>query len=200
MSAIQCECGLLYASDVRGDVRLHRKEHDEWLNGVKSAATGAEVARHGEYCVTIVPPTAPLALRKVAERVGRFGNQETRYDFRVYNIHSGDDGVHALIAWRGDRAIGILVLDQRDRERYIRWEDAQPAGGFELTEARTPRWSVAFAWVHHAHRRRGVASALVQAAARFGGVAITELGWLTQFTDAGEALLRRHCPDGFWLI
>lgn len=41
MSAIACECGLLFASDEPSDVRLHRKHHDEWTNGAKSAGTSS---------------------------------------------------------------------------------------------------------------------------------------------------------------
>ena len=201
MSAINCECGLLYSSDSQSDRRRHKREHDEWENGVRSDAPSLQVGRHGEYRITVVPPNAPARLLEVAGRLGRIGNRETRYDGGVYSLYRHPDalrehGVHALLVWHGERAIGILVCDRRSEEVYIRWDD-EP--GLRLPVQR-PRWSVAYAWVHPAHRRKGIGGALFRAAADVGRVAVSELGLLGPFTDEGEALVRKHFPDGFWGI
>ena len=203
MSAIKCECGMLYASDVANDRKLHRREHDEWANGVRGNAPGAQVGSHGEYLITVVPPNAPARLREVAGRLGRIGNRETRYDFGVYHYRDPrglrEHSVHALLAWHGERAIGILVFDRRDEEVYIRWDD-EPGRTYRVRPAPNPRWSVTYAWVHSAHRKKGIAGALFHAAADFARVPINELGLLGPFTDDGEALVRNHFPEGFWRI
>jgi len=203
VSNIKCECGALYCSDLSDDVRIHKRQHDEWANGVKSDAFSAPIGTHGGYRFTIVPPTARLAARMVAERLGRIGNRETHYDGGVY--HSDGQGlqehqIHALLAWYGRRAIGILVLDRREREAYLRWDDAVPGHSYRLTPARPPRWSVSYAWVNPAHRRKGLASALFHAAASFAGVAVSDLGLLAPFTEGAEALARKNSPAGFWLV
>ena len=181
-------CGLLFAPDVLEDVRLHRREHDEWLHGVRSRIRGWQHVgetgdgQEGDYVLTDVGPRSPLAQRQVAEKVGRWGNRETRYDFGVYHAESRqirDAEVHALMAWRGDRAVGVLILDQEDEEAFVRWEELRPGQPLRLTPAVPKRWTVAFMWVHRDHRRRGVASALLSAAARVA--------------------VGRHCPDGFWI-
>ena len=127
MSAIQCKCGLLYFSDSPGDRRRHKKEHDEWANGVKGDAPGLQVGSHGEYHITVVPPNAPARLREVAGSLGRIGNRETHYDLGVYRYRCPkalrEHSVHALLAWHGDMAIGILVLERRTEEAYATWDD-----------------------------------------------------------------------------
>jgi len=45
----QCDCGLLYCPDVSGDVRRHKRQHDEWANGVKAAATTRSQQVIGEH-------------------------------------------------------------------------------------------------------------------------------------------------------
>lgn len=207
MAVDVCGCGLLFAPDVPEDVRLHRREHDEWLHGVRSRRRGWQ--RVGEtgngqegYVLTDVGPRSPLAQRRVAEKVGRWGNRETRYDFGVYHAESRrirDAEVHALLVWRDDRAVGILILDRRDQEAFFRWEELRPGQPLRLTPAVPKRWTVAFMWVHRDHRRKGVGSALLFAAARVAGVRVADLGWVVPFSDPGEAPARQHCPDGFWI-
>ena len=55
------------------------------------------VAVHGDYRVTLVRPDAPFAQRRLAERVGRWGNRETHDDFGVYVAR--ETQMYALIAW-----------------------------------------------------------------------------------------------------
>ena len=156
-----CECGLAYVADHPPDVRLHRGVHDSWAHGVKLSSLQSDrvVARVGEIEVLVVAPDAPLAQRHRAHLVGSNANKDTQYDIGVYSEYEGDErgyATHAFLARVDGRAVGLAIVRQRQELWHTTWcEDGTPnPDAAALVSTAASRWTVDFAWIHRAHRRR----------------------------------------------
>lgn len=196
-----CECGLAYAADYAPDVRYHRGVHDAWEHGVKLSPLQSDrvVAHRAEIEVLVVAPGAPRPQRHRAQLAGSTANKEMHYDFGVYSEFEGDErgyATHAFLARVGGRAVGLVVLRQRQSLWRTTWrEDGTPNRDAALVSETAHCWTVDFAWTHREHRRQGIATLVVRAAAAYLGVAVEDLAWGTPFEPEGQALARQLCPD-----
>ena len=205
-NVVHCECGLTFLPSHRPDARRHRKEHDEYLAGVRVSPLRDDevVSETNDLRITVVRPGSSLRQRKRAEHVGRRANWDTHYDFGVYS--ASEDGnrtfqIHAFIGSSQERAVSFMLLETRSTVWLARWVDL---GANHLEPGKVSegikQWTVGFIWVLPRLRRKGIARKLLREAARFAQIPVTELGWYTPFTPEGELLVRAACPDKFRII
>jgi len=198
-----CECGY----PTYGFRPPHPQQHDTWLRGLRarpSARYETAVAAHGVFKITLVKPSAPrsfwggqiggvvaVANREVANREG----QRTTVSFKVGLDGFRERQQHALLGRVGDHIVAILAFDLRTMAGYRQRDAGEPA----LAEYLGGKWTVRFVWVLPAHRRKGLASRLLEATASVVQVPISDLAWEPPFSPDGVELVRRHCPTGYWL-
>jgi ribosomal protein S18 acetylase RimI-like enzyme len=199
---VACECGFTFVPSFRPDAIRHRKEHAEYLDGVRfqPLSTDEIVANADGLRITVVRPHSPLAQRKRAARIGRRANRETRYDFGVYEAQGNSTfSIHAFIGWQGEHAVAFMLLERRGTWR-TRWADLDVGLDPQIISEDHDRWTVGFLWVLPRLRRKGIARSLLHEAQRFTGIPILELGWYPPFTPEGKALVRSVCSDEFLIV
>ena len=129
------------------------------------------------------------------------------YQFRKHlhygKLHDPNDAsekidYHVFIARKDEMGIGaLLVARPQLGARLVRWTRT----GHTLSKRQSrkqPVWKVAFVGVLSSRRRQGIATALIEEAALYLGVAIKDFGWMLPFEPDGEALARKLCPRFFW--
>jgi len=195
-----CECGLTYSDKWPPDVRRHRREHDEYLHGVpgKPLSDDEVLDPNPECRIIVVRPNSSRRQHDRVERVASRANSEMRYDFGIYHTCEREAhhqfGMHPLLAWRDNRAIGFLLLERRSHVGEWRWADECPEG-IPLIET-SARWTIGFVWVLRKFRRQGVARRMLSNASRFCGTQIADLCWYWPLSDDGEALAKSVCIGG----
>jgi len=142
-------------------------------------------------------------------RIARRANCEMHYDFGAAGIYdslaTAEFRTHAFIAVHEERAIGFAVIEKRTHVWRCRWSDRDRdynAGGYrppKLPDSR-PRFAAVFAWTLPRFRRQGLARRLIEQAAAFAAVPIAELGWCPPFSEAGEVLVRKLCPEQYLVM
>jgi ribosomal protein S18 acetylase RimI-like enzyme len=191
---------MTYAEDSPEDRRLHRTYHDEIVNGVPARQLKSDkvIWRRGEDCIIVVNAASPRAQRIRAAKVGRVANQETHYDFGVYDEDEPPDEreIHLFVYRSGDRAVGLSILEKRTGICHYTWEEFDKHVQKTLEEQEAI-WSLAFTWVHKKHRRCGIAKILLVEAARYLGVRVNEVGLYAPLSDDGEAFARSIFREGF---
>jgi ribosomal protein S18 acetylase RimI-like enzyme len=195
------ECDMAYDEDVPGDRREHRKHHDTVVNGLprRRLRTERVISEDSSARLLVVRHrTAALSERRRAQRVAQLANRDTRFDFAAYHAGDSDEDrdPHVFLLEVNDRFVGLLVAERREYVQRFTWEEyGEPTGG-PLPKA-DPVWSICMLWIHAKYRRQGFAVLLVTRAIRFLGTSLSTTGWYTPFTDSGEALARKLCPDSF---
>ncbi len=201
---VRCpDCGLLYVPDSLEDARYHRSFHAETVNGLRarSIKTDSVIFAEGNLRITVVSPFSPIAQRRRAERVAVLANRETPFDFAAYDASEPPDerDVHVFLVYERDRAIGLLVVEKCRRVCRCSWPEWEANEKPEELSDHPPIWTVCMLWVLARHRRRGLATALLQAGARHVGADVESMAWYPPFTEPGEALARACCPRTFYL-
>jgi hypothetical protein len=191
---------MTYAEDSSEDRRLHRTYHDEIVNGVPARQLKSDkiIWRRGEDCIIVVNAFSPRVQRIRAAKVGRVANQETHYDFGLYDEDERPDGreIHLFLYRSGDRAVGLSILEKRSGICHYTWEEYDRHVQKTL-EKQEPIWSLGFTWVHKKHRCRGIAKIVLVEAVRYLGVRINYVGLYTPLSDDGEAFARSVFREGF---
>ena len=144
---------------------------------------------------------SPKAQRLRAEQVAFRANFDAPFDFAAYHADETDDrdtDAHLFLLHTKTRIIGMLVLRSLDYVGKYTWEEYGQREQRRLSKAK-PIYSSCMIWIHERHRRKGLATLLVSAAAEFFGTDTSALGWYTPFTEAGEALARSLCPTSFYV-
>jgi hypothetical protein len=196
------ECGFDYVAGIPSNTRAHRKYHDEMVNGIpaRPLASDKTIWQEGLYRITLVNHLSPFIQRKRAEKAGIVANRDTRYTFQPYSASESldDRNVHLFLLHHQDRIVGLLVLEMRSVIWKCTWEEYQRHVSNKLLD-HPPIWSVVLAWVNRHHRRKGFACRMATEAARFFGIQLEQLGWYTPFTESGRAMVRRLCPEEFYI-
>jgi GNAT superfamily N-acetyltransferase len=198
-----CEkCGMGYVADVPENWKFHKKYHDEEINGLLAPRIPSDRIIWGQedQRITVVNVQSSVAQKKRAERIGRLAHRDTRHDFAPYSFRETLDArnVHLFLGYVANRGIGFLLVCKRSHIWRCTWEQCERRNFQELRD-HVPIWSVGFAWIHREHRRCGWARRLAEQAARFFTVNIQSLGWYTPLTRDGEAMVKRLCPDWFYI-
>ena len=184
------------------DERAHKKFHDKIVNGLYAPQikTDKIVWEKDDYRITVVNYFSPFAQKKRAEEAGLIAHGDTPFDFAPYHHKEPFDerNVHLFLLYRKSRITGLLIVERRDFVQRFTWQEYENAGGKELPKA-NPIWSIGLAWVHRKHRKCGLGSKLVQVAAFYFGIEIQSIGWYTPFTNDGQKLAKRLCPETFFV-
>ncbi|HWA55773.1 MAG TPA: GNAT family N-acetyltransferase [Gemmatimonadales bacterium] len=157
------------------------------------------VARWDGTEVLEIRQEASEALRTIAERVAVRAMRDTPFHHPAYTVAEADPETRVYIAREGGKAVGLAVLRPRTRWGWWSWDDydaeRRPATGV----APMTSWTVESIWTHAANQQRGLAKRLLDVAAARLEQPIESFAWRRPFTPSGEAFVRRHCPEGFWV-
>jgi len=192
-----------YVPEVPEDLHGHKKYHDTIVNGLPCHRLKSDLViwEERDYRITVViHATSPVAQRKRAEDAGRLANKDTRYDFPPYDSGKALDkrDVHIFLLFFKNRIVGFLIIDRRETIWKYTWEQYKSHEELDPI-SHPPIWSVGLVWIHRRHRRKGLGQRLISEAMSFGGIHIDSLGWYTPFTELGEALVKKICPDFFYI-
>ncbi len=198
-------CELSYVPEYPPDAARHKREHDEFVNGVAARPMKDDLilVDDSTLYITLVAPTSSLNQRRRVERVARRANWETHYDFGIYGATEScnlEFNTHALVGSRMGRAVSLMLIERREHVWSAKWEPEGGIGDVIEIGNSEPRWTVAFVWTLAKCRRQGLARKMITEASKFTGVPESELGWYTPFTDSGRALAKRVCPDRFLIV
>ena len=205
MSIVQFRCKDCHFSyfveeyEVEQEEKLHKKFHDEYLNGVKAISQKSDdvISEVDGFKVILVSPNSPSLQRKRAERIAFRCKINTHYDFASY--HAGDseqaDYPLVFIGVIKNRAIGFLVFRQTKKTAKVRWEEYYNRD----EEKKIPlspdkRWGVSMIWVLENKRRMGYASKLIEIASNYVSSSISEIAWFTPFSKFGYPLAKNFSP------
>lgn len=191
-----------YCPDIQEDEREHAAYHDSVVNGVPVPTNVRPkiVVADGSIQITVVDACGELGERDYVREIARNANIEVRHSFGIGVPGDGPDEfrTHAFVLQEKDRAIGLLLMEQRQHVWRISWRE------YDERHSPPPRhlemmWSVVFVWVHPKHRRRGLGRWLLHAALGHLRLADDAFGWYTDFSESGEAFARAICPERFWI-
>jgi hypothetical protein len=196
------ECEFDYVAGIPSNTRAHRKYHDEMVNGIpaKPLANDRIIWEEVPYRITVVNAESPTAQKKCAERSGIVARRDTPFDFKPYSAVEVLDerNVHLFLLHHQERIVGLLVVEKRSHIWKCTWEERERHVFNDLSD-RPPIWSVGLVWVNRQHRRKGFGCRLAAEAARFWGIQIRQLGWQTPLTESGAVMIRKLCPDEFYI-
>jgi hypothetical protein len=145
----------------------------------------------------VVNSESPLIHRQLAQRVSLVAAGDVQLSNVAYAAREAPDerNIHLFIGVESDRARAYVCLERRSHVWQCTWDEYE-AGVFHQLDQ--PMWSIGFAWVTRAHRRKGWIRKTIAAAADhlgFGG----SFGWYTPFTEDGEATARALYPSGIFI-
>jgi hypothetical protein len=193
------KCGFGYVESSASDQRLHRRIHAETMHGLKSLRfKGCKLAgRFGERSVIVINNESPFIHRQLAQRVNLNAAEDSQLCNVAYAAREALDerNIHLFMGIEADRARAYVCFERRFHVWKCRW-DEYDARVFH--EAHQPMWSIGFAWVSRAHRRKGWIRQTVAAASDFLGFG-NSFGWYEPFTEDGEATARAICPSGIFI-
>jgi hypothetical protein len=124
---MKCEvCGLGYVPEHPPDAARHRREHDEFVNGVAAKPLNDDrvLFQDSTLRVTLVSPVASLTQRRRVERIARRANWETEYDFGIYGATEAcnlEFCIHSLVGHRNGRAVTLLLVERRPHVWVAKW-------------------------------------------------------------------------------
>lgn len=180
----------------------HRAWHRKWERGLAVPTRAWPGLRDG---IVSVPQCGRAPEVNTAYHVGKLMQRENHYDRPpwdrfIRNPWWNDEWFllhpHAFVALVERRAVGLLVLTIRPHCRARVLDSGKSIPLDELG----PWPTVDAVFVCHGHRRRGLARALVRAAAQHQGLDPTLLAWYEPFTPAGRALATAHAVDGLLFV
>lgn len=101
------------------------------------------------------------------------------------------------VRWRAGQVVDQRVIVDEERPNIMTY--CEPVGSPDMIEA--PTCSIDYVWTHRAHRRRGIARALVDAAILSQNFDVNAgLTWMHPFlSSAGASLAYRYNEQEFWL-
>ncbi len=196
---MKCEiCGMAYVPELPDNVHEHIKYHDKVANGLRTRAlkTDRVIWSHDDMRITVVKQLSPLAQLRRAEEVARLARRDTPYGSeQVFD----DRKVHAFLLIKGDRAIGLVVIDEREHIWKASWADLNADKKPQEIIGHPPIWSICMVWIHQQHRRSGLGQFMVSQAVAYLGCDLGSVGWYTEFTDSGKNFVRKCCPETFYI-
>jgi len=204
MSLVKCElCRMSYVPENPGEVRKHKKHHDEAINGFRAPPSKSEqiIWSRDDMTITVINQHSPLFLRKRAEKVASIAKRDARYDFPCYSAKEpiSEQNVHVFLLHKQRRIIGLLTMEKHDhiwKTSRADWDaDKKPK---ELL-AHPPMWSICFIWILKCHRGSHWGQTMVNEAIAYFGENFETIGWYTTFTPSGEAWFHRCCPEVFYI-
>lgn len=200
MSHERCPvCGLAYVKDNPADCHMHRRYHDQAVNGICGSPRRSEkvIWRDGDRRIVVVTPFSPRPERVRARKVGQLANREM-HSFGNYHENEPADcrNLHLFLYGLHDRIVGLAIFERRDHVCWCTWKEYDHKDFKDLALA-APIWSLGLAWVLCKYRRQGIARTLLEQAICFLKVRRETVGLYTPFSEDGEWLARTLFPAGF---
>ena len=194
------ECGFGYVESSPSDRRLHRRVHDEVVNGPRRLRLRQcdVIWRRGSRSVVVVNSQSPRSHRLLAQEVSLVAAGDTEYSGVAYSADERPDErqIHLFLGVSDDRAQAYVCLERRTRV----WQCTWPEYEANVAHRRDgqPMWSIGYAWVSKKNRRTGWLRDVLSAAGDHLGFGV-DFGWYTPFSEAGEAAARALCPSGIFI-
>lgn len=164
------------------------------------ALTGEQVLTQWDGIeVVLVTGTSPAPARELAAAVALRAMRDTPFHTPAYVASDTDPDSRIFIAREAGVAVGLVVLRARPRWAWWSWDDWDAERRPSTAVAPMTSWTVETIWTHAGSQARGLATRLLKVASAQVGQRITSFGWRRPFTPSGEAFVRRHCPEGFWV-
>jgi hypothetical protein len=198
---VRCsECDMAYVELLASDRRLHRRVHDEVVNGLhRTALRNCKVVwRCDSRSVVVINSESPRVHRRLAQEVSLVAAGDVDFSGVAYcaDERPDDRKIHLFLGVEDERAQAYACLEQRGHVWQCTWTEYD-AGVTHPLDNRT-MWSIGYAWVSRGNRRTGWIRAITAAARSHLGCG-NDLGWYTPFTEAGEAVARKLCPSGIFI-
>lgn len=157
------------------------------------------LARWDGVEVLQVTGTSPAAAREAAAAVALRAMRDTPFHTPAYTAADTDPDTRVFVAREGGVAVGLAVLRARPRWGWWSWDDYDAERRPSTPVAPMTSWTVESIWTTADHHGKGLATRLLKVASDQVGQRIMSFGWRRPFTPSGEAFVRRHCPEGFWV-
>ncbi len=188
-------CKLNYVPNLPEDVALHKKRHDEAVNGIKARSVKSDrtIWNHNDYRINVLNQWSPKTQRNRAQKVAILGKRDGGYDFPSYTAEEPFDekDVHVFLLHYKSRAVGILVFSYRSHISIYDWEKNNK---LEQISGHSPLWTVDFVWVLKKHRRKNLAVTLISEAAKYFDIKIENVAWYPPISENGKELSKSMFP------
>jgi hypothetical protein len=187
--------------DVKEHQKLHKKFHDEFINGIKAIPLNSDevISEVDGFKIVLVSPNSTPSQRMRAERIAFRCKLDTRFNFAPY--HAKDrEGVDSPLVFIGiieNRAIGFLVFRKTEKTLKVKWakEHYNLENKVEVPLLPDKRWGVSMVWVLESKRRVGYATKLIETASSYVGISISDIAWFKPFTEFGHPLAKKLSPN-----
>ena len=199
MIVVKCElCGMSYVSEIPDNVRQHKKYHDKVINGLRARPlkTDRVIWSHDDMRITVVNQPSPLAQRRRAEEVARLARRDTPYG--AEDLFNGKDA-HAFLLHKRNRAIGFLSIEKREHVWKTSWADVDTGKEPKQIAGHPAIWTICMVWILNRHRGSHLGQTMVNEAVGYLGCDFESVGWYTPFTESGKKLVRKCCPEMFYI-
>lgn len=201
MSVEKCElCGMSYVKEILDNCRDHQEYHDKVVNGIPApfSKNDSVVWSQDDMRITIINRLSPLEQCHLAEEVAMFGRSDASYGAEVLFAEC-ELYTHVFLLQKQNRIIGLLIMEKRDHIWQISWADLDADKEPKELLGHPPIWSICFIWVLRRHRGSHLGQTMINEAVAYLGAKLETVGWYTPFTDSGKVLVRRCCPEVFYI-
>jgi len=199
---VKCElCGMSYVLENPEDVQAHQEEHDKVVNGLPALLSEGDrvIWSQGDMRITVLDRLSPLEQRRQAEEIAILARKDTRYGAEVL-FGEGELETHVFLLHRQNRVIGLLIMEKRNRIWQTSWADWDAGKEPRELLEHLPIWSICFIWILQCHRGSHLGQTMINKAVAYLGVNFETVGWyIPPVTDSGKALVRRCCPEVFYI-
>ena len=198
------KCGMAYVTGNAEDEAAHATYCDMMTRSPAVTLQSPEriTWKNCNDRIICVTDFSPEDQRILAQDVSLVANREMGYDSGIYHSYDPPDDrcIHLYIYIRGNRALGLLLLERRTHIWRCHWlagQDADPK--CEQLREIDWMWSVGFIWIHPNDRRAGLAERLLYVGLGDLNLSVSEVGWYTPFSEAGEQFVQKQCPCEFYV-
>ncbi len=199
MYVVKCElCEMSYVSEIPDDVREHSKYHEKVVNGLNTRPLKSDciIWSQDDMRITVVNRLSPLAQHRRAEEVARLAWHDAGFD--PVDVFNGKD-THAFLLHKRNRAIGFLCIEKREHVWKTSWDDYEAKNETKEIAGHPAIWTICMVWILKRHRGSGLGQFMVSQAVAYLGCDLGSVGWYTPFTESGENLVRKCCPETFYI-
>ena len=197
-------------SDAMPDVRAAAQQIAGGLRIVHAVAGGNDVLRHLAWDASMF--------------AAHMDGSKTMFDGGTHDVDAQARAILAIAdtpstSETGLHVVGVVITRRKEYRVRARWQPAYIVDGRVMVDEENPEsmrcceptgsrdsildpaWSIDHVWTHRAHRRRGIARMLVDAAIRTHDLDVAAgLTWMHPFlSTAGASLAYRYSDGEFWL-
>ena len=199
MIVVECKmCGMAYVPEEPSNVRQHSRYHDRVVNGypTRPLKNDRVIWKEADSMITFVNQRSVLTQRRRAEKVARLARRDTPYG--ADDVFNRKD-THAFLLHKRNRAIGFLCIEKREHVWKTSWADYEVKNETKEIAGHPAIWTICLVWILKRHRGSDLGQFMVSQAVAYLGCDLGSVGWYTPFTESGENLVRKCCPETFYI-